>query len=55
MPTADELEQLIVHALEAGDVEGAVLALRLLVGVDARRAAAVYDTMKAGLLLRGRS
>lgn len=52
--TADEIEAIIPHALRAGDLEGVEACIRLLVIVDPRRAADVFDTLRLGVRLAGR-
>jgi len=49
--TADQLETGIGNALAARDVVAAVEMLRVLAGVDARRADLVLKTMEVGLAI----
>ena len=51
-PTADDLERIIAAALEARQLEDAVLALELLVRLDPRRGLALYEDIRAVIRLR---
>lgn len=52
LPNAGDLEFAIHRALEARDMPAVVGLLRLLVAVDVRRAAAIYDLIQLALLVR---
>lgn len=52
LPNAGDLEFAIHRALEAHDMPAVVGLLRLLVAVDVRRAAAVYDLLQLALVIR---
>lgn len=49
--TADQLEAGIANALKARDMQAAVDMLKVLCGVDMKRALAVHETMLAGLVV----
>ena len=48
-PTADQLEAVFHAALTAGDVRGVDAALRVMVAVDPRRAATLYDDLRTAV------
>jgi hypothetical protein len=50
--TSDQLADIVVAALEAKDFEAVVAALRLLVVVDPRRAALLYDSVELAIAMR---
>lgn len=53
--TADQLSDIIVAALEQRDLESVAIALRLMAGVDPRRAAETLAALETGIALaRGR-
>lgn len=52
LPTADQLSDIVIVALDSGDMEGVVAALRVMAVVDARRAAETLAAIELGLAMR---
>ena len=52
LPTADQLSDIVIVALDNGDMEGVVAALRVMTVVDLRRAAETLAAIELGLAIR---
>ena len=52
LPTADQLSDIVIVALDSGDMEGVVAALRVMTVVDPRRAAETLAAIELGLAMR---
>lgn len=52
LPTADQLSDIVIVALDSGDMEGVVAALRVMAVVDPRRAAETLAAIELGLAMR---
>lgn len=52
LPTADQLSDIVIVALDSGDMEGVVAALRVMAVVDPRRSAETLAAIELGLAMR---
>lgn len=52
LPTADQLSDVVIVALNVGDMEGVVAALRVMAVVDPRRADEMLSAIELGLAMR---
>ena len=52
LPTADQLSDIVIVALDSGDMEGVVAALRVMAVVDPKRAAETLAAIELGLAMR---
>lgn len=52
LPTADQLSDIVIVALDSGDMEGVVAALRVMAVVDPRRAAETLAAIELGIAMR---
>ncbi len=52
LPTADQLSDVVIVALNVGDMESVVAALRVMAVVDPRRADEMLSAIELGLAMR---